>query len=392
MAPANPNEFLVSFADGSLFLCRDALAGKPELRPIALPEGFFARDICAVPGEKDSFVLILNPIKEKGPAKLLSMKLDASGKPEFSELSVKDADGRPFPGRRFCSGAFNPGKPGQFALCSLERDILVSDDGLKSFRRVTLPKELAAEEVVGHYYGSSLQRVSFGRSPHVVLESRIGLWTCDSDFKNFRALTMTRDGDLFGNNGVGMPANINSLVITKGHAAFCAQDHGAWISDGEDCAKWRMLTGKSNWSKFPEQPSTWGAPYTWTHQVQRLFASYDEKFLYISCNAMIREIQARLLAEKKIFLTSDLGREWTDITPRLGRGDVYPEGRNSSRSFSTRRIRPGSGSSLATPSTILETERRASSVSIRRSSPKSPRRTGSAFRISPTTRRATSSI
>ncbi len=330
--PSKPETVLVSFEDGSLLLCENAKAQEPAFRSVKLPDGYFARELCVDEKDLDLYYAVLVPKSPKGEDGKPSFSMLASfrsgaGELQARQVPLKDEIGCEIKEPKLVSAGFNPRKPGQFVLGVGETGyLLISDDRLASFRKRPLPAELYCDGKLGHFYGQ-VESIAFGPSPHAVLSSRIGVWISDDNFETIRNLTMRYEGGLFGNYGVGMPANINSMALTKGHLIFCAQDHGLWSAERPDCSKWKILSSKSDEAKFPAQPAPWGGSYTWLHMVQRVFASYDERFLYIGCNAMMKKkFKHDFLAEKKIFLSSDLGGSWTDVTARLGRGDVYPEG------------------------------------------------------------------
>lgn len=324
--PANANRFLVSFADGELYVCENIKAQKPEFAKVKLPDGYFALDICAIPDKPNEFIASLAPIASgKGESSLVHLSASLPAGFKCESVPLKDVEGKDLHEKGLFLGVgFNPNQRGQFVVGVSGTDyLLISDDNLKSFHRQHLPKELYCDDRLGHFYGQ-VENVTFGNSPHAVANSRIGTWISEDGFKTMRDLTMSYSRGLFGNNGVGMPANVDSLAITKDHALFSGVDHGAWRSNGKDYSKWSYLTGQDSLPKFPTQPAPWGR-YTWLFQTQRLFASYDENFLYIQCGAMISR-QGHYKKDKKLFLSRDLGDTWADVTARLGRGDVYPGG------------------------------------------------------------------
>jgi hypothetical protein len=328
--PNNPDIVYFSFADGDFFVTHDATASNPTVRKLdCVPKEHFVRDMSINPTNNHEMLLTISACKKthKNPSYLYKSANCQSSRIQITKVPVKSKNGKAFKCKDLTTVGFNPDKPGQIVLGEKKSPSLyISDDNLKSFYRYSLPKKFFCDGNLGHFYGQ-IERVFFGKSKYAVIVSKIGSWITSDNFKTVQDLTMKYKADFFSHRGVGTPANINSISISRDNAFFAAQDHGAWISDNNDYMKWKRLTGNNDYVKFPLQPSPWGKDYTWLHQVEKIFSSYDGKFVYINCNAILRKkFRHSFWADKKFFLTRNKGKSWQDISARLGKGKVYPEG------------------------------------------------------------------
>ncbi|MEK6795973.1 MAG: hypothetical protein AABZ39_14420 [Spirochaetota bacterium] len=335
--PYEPDCLFLSFADGELFITKNAKEPVPVFRKVPLRENYWVRDMCIDPENPATMLLVVNPIKKDAAtrARILRCSDIHAEKIEMTDVPINDDQGSPAAdGTLFTCARYNPGKPGQIVVGGKvvagsngnESQLLISEDNLKSFRAFSFPQEFYCDDNLSDFY-AGIYLVFFGISRHAVVVSRVGTWESDDNFRSLKNLTMTYSNGYYGNRGVGMPANINRISAARENVFFSAQDHGAWMSGGVECSNWQHLTGRLNWHKFPTQTAEWGGQYTWTSYLENIFASEDEKYIYVTCNARVKKtFKHGFYAEKKLLLTEDTGASWQDVTSRLGKGDVYPEG------------------------------------------------------------------
>jgi hypothetical protein len=322
--PTRPEVVYFSFEDGSFYLTANASALKPILTPVSMPDGYYVMAMSVNPRNPDEMLLVMNAVDGKKPARLYRAT-DIAANLKLDEIKINIAN-TPATERRFLSVGYNPNLPEQVVVGVAGTDyLLISEDNLRSFRKFHLPEKFYADGKLGHYYGQ-IERVFFGKSKYAVAVSRVGAWITDDNFASLRDLTMVYHDEVFGNRGVGSPANINAIAITKNNAFFSAQDHRAWKSLGNDYRNWTQITGPEQEKVSPQQPAPWGK-FTWFWHIEKLFASDDGKYLYINCNAMIlKKFKHVFWADKKFMCSRDGGNTWQDVTANLGCGDVYPEG------------------------------------------------------------------
>lgn len=322
--PVNSNILYISFADGEFYITRNAKSKNIRFERIQMPDGYFVRAM-GVSHENPSIMLLSLTSRnntKKNPAKLMLSYNCTDANVSFKEIQPRDKYGHVIEGRDFMTVVFNPNKKGQVVIGSSHNpDILISDDNLKTFRKLEIPEKFKRDGFESNFYQQA-ERVYFGKSPFAVLVSMIGTWITSDNFKTIDDLTMTYDKGWFGNRGVGSPANINGLSIAKNNVYFSAQDHQAWRSDGSDFTRWYPISRKQQ--NIPTQTAPWGK-LTWFWQIERIFASYDEKYVYINCNSWAGKGQS-FRRSKKIFVSHNQGGEWQDITAALGQGEVYPGG------------------------------------------------------------------
>ncbi len=324
--PSNPDIVWFSFADGDFYMSKNAKSEKMDFHKIAVPKGYFVRDISVSPSNSKLMLLSMANIanQKKEDAKLFVCDNCCDGKMETRELLPKDKNGNAIKSRDFMTVGFNPSKKNQVVIGSAYDDsILISDDNMKSFRVYHLPEKFYMEGREGHFYGN-IERIFLGKSPFAVVISRIGTWITKNDFKTLEDLTMTYSNGLLGNKGIGSPANINALTIAKNNIYFSAQDHRAWRSSGSGYSKWTPITGKHKNDTVPQQNVPWGK-LSWFWGIRTMFPSYDEKCIYLEAYAWKHNYKGHgFWQDKKFFVSRDQGETWSDITALLGKGDIYP--------------------------------------------------------------------
>ena len=323
--PNDPDVVYVSFKDGSFYRTRNATAVIPDFEKQNVPAGYFVQDMAISPEAPSRMLVTLTPKDRKtGNAAVAECRDCLAGAMSFKELPLHDEDGRKIVDREFLSIGFNPNQPRQIVVGSAYNDhILISDNGLRSVRKFSLPERFYCDGLMGNFYGN-IERVFFGDSPHAVVVSRIGSWISSDNFASLEDLTMTcRDGE-FGNKGMGSPANVNALAFTKNHLYFSAQDHRAWRASNDDHNAWKKITADRDNEGIPTQDAPWGQ-LTWFWGVERIFASDDDKIVYINADAYEKDYKgSKFWQNKKFFVSRNQGETWTDMTTHLGRGDVYP--------------------------------------------------------------------
>lgn len=323
--PNNPETVYVSFKDGSFYMTKNAKAQRPALHKQKIPTGYFVQDMTISPEDSNYMLLTLaQTAKKKTDAKVYRCHNCMDAKMELQECVLKEKSGHTVTGREFMSIGFNPNLPRQIVIGSSYNDyILISEDDLKTVRKLHLPKTFYYDDLEGDFYGK-IERVFFGNSTDAVIISRIGSWITRDNFKTLEDLTMVYNDGFFGNNGIGSPANVNGMALTHNNLYWSAQDHRAWRSNGKDHTKWKKITPATWDNKIPQQPAPWGE-LTWFWGIERIFASKDDKYVYINADAWGHKFKGnKFWQNKKFFVSYDQGNTWQDMTKNIGKGDVYP--------------------------------------------------------------------
>ncbi len=318
--PEKPGTVYLSFADGDLFVTRNATGPAPTFQKIGgIPEGCVGIDIDASPWKEGELLVTMMPNDDKsGKFKIFRATDAGADSLACAELVVKDAAGKEIRVPRPVMAKWNPRVRGQVFIGSQSSNgLFVSDDDMKSFRVIPFPKELKHDEPMssnGNAFGFETQKLYFDRKTDLALTcSAIGGWYSTDQFKTWHDLLMTFDDAkrLYGNKGVGFAECGNSIFIRKNFTYLATNDHGIFRSDGADITKWRRI------SINPGIPR-WGIGL-----YSPMCVSTDEKYVYIFArDAGAPGGNYNSSPTVKLLLSLDKGDSWQDVTTRLGCGEV----------------------------------------------------------------------
>lgn len=316
--PTNKDVAYFSFEDGEYYVTFNATDTKIFFKQIPLPSGYFLRDMSVNPFNKEQLILLLSSHEHK--KKPLLYISNNCTKPT---MSIKELSHLPYRGKDMLSVGFNPNKLNQILIGEAQSNaFLLSNDGGKNFERINVSDKFLHNTLDKFY--TKIDTIYFGTSPYAILASKVGLWITKDNFKSLEELTMTYNQKWFGNRGVSAIGNINSLQMANNNTYFSAQDHGAWISKGDNLTQWKPLTGEDNQYKFPKQKVPWGS-YTWLQNVEKIFVSSDENYIFLFALKYSSKYKS-FKKEKKVFRSKNHGRSWEDITSSFGKGSIFPGG------------------------------------------------------------------
>jgi hypothetical protein len=318
--PEKPDLVYLSFADGELYVTRNATAPTPTFQQLGgLPAGLVAIDIDASPWQDGELLLTLMPVADKTatPFKVVLAKDAGTKVLTCTEVSVKDAAGKPLRVDRPVMAKWNPRVRGQVFIAAQANGLLVSDDEMKSFRIIPFPAELKHDEPTdanGNAFCFNTQRICFDRKTDLALTcSAIAGWYSTDQFKTWNDLLMTFDPEkrLYGNKGAGFAECGNSIFIRKNCTYLATNDHGIFRSDGADITKWRRISGNP------------GIPRWGKNLYSPMCVSDDEKYVYIFArDAGAPGGNYNNSPTVKLLLSLDRGESWQDVTTRLGHGET----------------------------------------------------------------------
>ena len=327
--PENPDIVYLAFADGSIYVTRDAKAERPSFMRLELPEGYEAVCIDVSPWNPTELLLTLHPRSKELKSKIMIMEESGTDAFNFRDAPILDAQGKEIFSGMIVMAKWNPQVKGQVFVGSQDsykiNYLMVSDDFMKSFRKIDFPKSLKHDEALannGSSFYSNPHRFFFDRkSPLSVTCSCIGAWSSTDQFKTWSDLLITYDDSkrLYGNKGAGFAECADSICIRPKHAYFSTNDHGAFRSDGDDYTKWTRIT-----TNRPGLPSK-GNGESWMGLAFPIGVSQDEKYTYI----IAREgwpNDPYSCKKLKVLRSLNQGDSWQDVTSRLGRGDVMEFG------------------------------------------------------------------
>jgi hypothetical protein len=312
---ADPNLIYASFSDGSIYVCRNAKAETPVFVKLAKPkslENTQAIWMDVSPNDPSTLLLTMSDTIDKmewSKPKGKSISKIVLAKVSGDTLVCKDINVGPPP---FACARWNPRNPEQVFVGIKwgHKDILISNDGMKTFRKQTFPNKLfPSVHTTG--YGCPRTFALDRKSPLSIVYSVTGVWSSLNGFKNVKEMVMRDYGKgLYGNNGVGFAECGMSVCIRKNHVYLATNDHGAWRSNGSDTPKWRKI------SDNPGALSANNHRLAWPIAV-----SEDETYVYL-----VSQQTAWSTKKHKLLLSHDNGDTWRDVTERLGLGPIIEDG------------------------------------------------------------------
>jgi len=324
--PSNPDLVYASFSDGSIYAARNARAETPSFVRLALPERlakFQAICMDVSPVVQGELLLAMMDSSAKPRAFKLVLAKERGDALDCEDVPVKDEKGAALlkPSDILASAKWNPRLPRQvFVGVQNLNKILVSEDGMASFKAMPFPQALKHDEpdAAQNTFYSDPHKFAFDpKSDLAVTWSCIGAWSSRDQFKSLEDLLMTYDenGRLYGNKGVGFAECAVSICARDKFTYIATNDHGAFRSDGADCSKWRRI------SLNPGMPLKNGGK-RWATLTFPMGVSFDEKTVYLIGRLGEPENNPYSSKKLKLLLSTDQGDSWQDVTRRLGKGDV----------------------------------------------------------------------
>jgi len=316
---SNPDLVYFSFADGELFVTRNAKDAVPKFEKLGgLPEGFVAIDIDASPSKDGELLITMMPKDNKGKFKIILAQDSGGNSLACSELIIRNAAGKELRVPRPVMAKWNPRQKGQVFVGSQETNgLFVSDDEMKTFRHIPFPKELKHDEPnssSGTSFCFETQKLFFDRKTDLALTcSAFTGWYSTDQFKTWNDLLMTFDNTkrLYGNKGAGFAECGTSFFIRKNYTYMSTNDHGIFRSDGPDVTKWRRI------SINPGIPK-WGIGL-----YSPMCVSSDEKYIYtFALDKGAPGGSYNTSPTVKLLQSLNKGETWQDVTTRLGCGDT----------------------------------------------------------------------
>jgi hypothetical protein len=319
--PKNPDLVYLAFADGELFVTRNATAETPAFAKLEVPPGCAIIDIDASPWQDGELLLTLMPKDKAGAFKVMLAKDSGGNRLECVEVAIKDKDGAAIRAPKIVMAKWNPRVRGQvFVGAQGANGLIVSDDDMKTFRQIPFPDALKHAEPLspdGTSFYAQPQKLYFDRKTDLAVTcSAIGAWHSTDQFRTWNDLLMTYDEktQLYGNKGAGFAECAISPHIRKDYAYMAINDHGVLRSDGADYTKWRRISTNPGVPRRPDG-SYWAALYF------PMYVSADEKYIYV----VAREAWPNNPYSNqslKLLLSTDRGENWQDVTTRLGQGET----------------------------------------------------------------------
>lgn len=322
--PQNPNVVYFSFADSTLFVTRNAKEDAPTFTQLEVPgmEGYEIIDINASPENNGQLLLTLLPKEAKAPSKVLLAKDSGSARLECSEVPFNDQNGKPVlnPSQhKIVTAQWNPRRKDQVFVGAIANNTtFVSDDGMKTFRKIPFPLNMQADEL-GEYnstisfYGQISWFAFDRKSDLAVTWSPIGGFSSTDQFKTWTPLLMAYDEKtkLYGNKGAGFAECAVNIAIRKHNTYMVTNDHGVFRSNGADVTQWRRISKNPGIPRNPDGS-------LWTYMFWPMAVSDDEKYIYISAD------ERPTYSNKSVRLvrSKDQGETWEDVTAHLNQGPV----------------------------------------------------------------------
>ena len=321
--PKNPDVLYISFGDGELYVTRNAKAEKPEFIKLNVPAGFeiVGMDIC--PWNHSKILMVIQKlVSKKNVSKIIVATDSGKNSMEYKYIPIKDASGKPIMTRHFFAAKWNPRRKGQVFVGSRDsckyNYIVISDDYMRSFRKIDFPEKLKYDEnksFQNNSYYSNPHNFFFDRKSDLALTcSAIGAWTSMDQFKTWNDLLMTYDpdGKFYGNKGIGFAECPHKIFIRSKNAYMATMDHGAFRSKGNNYTKWTRISNNHGMSRISDGR-------LWASLTYPMGVSHDEKYIYLVARKRGTHYSCKNI---KIMRSCDKGETWEDVTKLLGLGDV----------------------------------------------------------------------
>ncbi len=328
--PKNPNIVYISFGDGELYVTRNAKAEKPEFIKLNVPDGFEVVGMDVSPWNPSEMLMVMQKrVNKKNVSKVMLATDSGKNTLEYKDVPINDASGKPIFTRNFFAAKWNPRRKGQVFVglmdCTFINYIVVSDDSMKSFRKIDFPEEMKYDEnkiLKNNTFYSNPHDFAFDPKSDLALSwSCTGGWTSRDEFKTWNNLLMTYDPETkyYGNKGVGFAECPVTIFIRPENAYVATNDHGVFRSKGNDYSKWTRISNNKGMPKIADGTH-------WTGLAFPMGASQDEKFIYLVARKRGTHYSCKNI---KIMRSGDKGETWEDATALLGNGDVMHMGKDN---------------------------------------------------------------
>ncbi len=305
--PTDPQTVYVSFADGTLFVTRNATAATPAFQALNVPAGYQVIDLDVSPWESGHLLLTLMGVADINVGKVVLAHDGGGTALTCTDVVLQTAKKQVIESAKwFTTARWNPRRRGQVIIGM--QDIpyrLVSGDGMQSFDYQLFPASLAHGES-GFYQNAHW--FAFDRKTDLAVTwSAIGAWSSRDGFTNWAELLMSYDAQaaLYGNRGLGYAECAVSLMIGPHHAYMATNDHGLFRSAGADRTKWRKI------SRNP------GMPESSLHFPMGV--APDESVIYAVARGPTDPYETTTM---RLVRSLDRGETWSDVTSLLT-GDTY---------------------------------------------------------------------
>lgn len=157
--PTNPNILYISFGDGDLYVTRNAKGEKPDFIKLNVPGGFEIICMDISPWNPSEILMVMQKIvSKKNVSKVMLATVSDKKSLKYKDIPIKDASGKLLMRRHFFAAKWNPRCKGQVFVGSRDscnyNYIVVSDDSMKSFRKIDFPKKLKYDEIKSFRHNS----------------------------------------------------------------------------------------------------------------------------------------------------------------------------------------------------------------------------------------------
>lgn len=330
---SNPDLVYFSFADGTIYICRNAASTNPVYTELSLPDsmkGFQVIDMDVSPNDPGQLLLSMMEQTDQqnnfsGKTKLILAEVSGD------KLSAREIDyGRGL----LASAKWNPRHPEQVFLglrWGAEGNILVSDDGMKTFEARPFPKELFHDEPGAPNktfagYGQP-RKLAFDRKSDLAITTSVtGAWMSRDGFRTMEDLVMTYDPatKLYGNKGIGFAECGASVAIRDKNTYLATNDHAAWRSNGKDTSKWLRISSNPGMPRDSEGEAFRGLAFP-------MFVSDDEQYVYLIAKTGYMYKNKGTFSHYaagmyRLMLSTNQGDSWEDVTKQVGLEDDSSDG------------------------------------------------------------------
>lgn len=334
--PDNPNVVYLSFADGEIYVTRNAKEQTPDFIKLNSLEGYQITNIDISPWDSTLLLMVATPHSKTEKAKVVIAEDSGKNRLEYKYVPINDTSGNAIiaPRARITSARWNPRRKDQVFVGAQGSGwvnyIIVSDNGMKSFRKIYFPDQLKHDEKFNtngtSFYTNPFLFFFDKKSDLAITASMIGAWISSDQFKTWNDLMMTYDkkGKYYGNKGVGFAECPIYIFMRTENAYIATTDHGAFRSKGKDYTQWTRISNNSGMPKKTDG-TDWGALF------HPLGVSHDEKYIYVIARAGWPN-NPYTSAKVKVMRSLDKGESWDDITTLLGNDDImrFSEGQHFS--------------------------------------------------------------
>ncbi len=316
-SPRSAEIVYVSFGDGSLHVTRNATAPEPVFTALPVEPGYQVIDIAPSPHVDGDLLLTLMSNADVTVGKLLRVTDAGDGVLPGAALEFNDGAGGLIPSHSLLMARWDPRDAKRVFVGRGGVDfVVVSDDGMKTFRRAFLPEALRHGEP-GHYAQPHWFALD-AASDRAIAWSTIGAWRSEDRFSSWKDLWMKREDGFFANKGVGFAECVGSFGVGGDNVYLSTTDHGIFRSAGADRTRWRRVS--------PDNGTVLDAESGFTGRLYLpVGVSPDESWLY----TIARDGEGRELYTEprcKLLRSRDRGATWTDASGAVAPDGLLPAG------------------------------------------------------------------